>query len=144
MIKFPGETLLSVTLCSMSRNSCIRLSPLPDLFDFLSDDFGQRERLGLNPFDGHCLAITEGKDTEQEMYASGSAVPQDCTEVQHQDKQSGQQVCSLEASAREEGPAVARLASTGAECRHTAGVAVTVSYLWVAHDAAHGHETFLI
>lgn len=53
-------------------------------------------------------------------------------------------MCSLEASASEEGPSVARLASAGAECRHTAGVAVTVSCGWVAHDATHGHETFLI
>ncbi len=31
---------------------------LPDLFDFLSDDFGQRESLVVNPLDGHGPAIT--------------------------------------------------------------------------------------
>lgn len=56
----------------------------------------------------------------------------------------GQRVDSLEASASEEGPAVAWLPSASAECRHTAGVAVTVSYGWVAHDATHDHKTFLI
>lgn len=36
---------------------------LPDLFDFLSDGFGQRESLCLNPLDGHRPAITaEEKD----------------------------------------------------------------------------------
>lgn len=59
-------------------------------------------------------------------------------------QQFGQQACSLEASASEEGPAVAWLPSAGAECRHTAGVAVAVSCGWVAHDAPHGHEAFLI
>lgn len=32
---------------------------LPDLFDFLSDGFGQRKSLCLNPLDGHRPAITE-------------------------------------------------------------------------------------
>lgn len=50
-----------------------------------------------------------------------------------------QHVRSLEASASEEGPAIAWLSSASAECSHTAGVAVTVSYGWVAHDAAHAH-----
>lgn len=54
-------------------------------------------------------------------------------------QQFGQHVRSQEAGASEEGPAVAWLASASAECRHTAGVAVTVSYWWVAHDAAHAH-----
>lgn len=31
---------------------------LPDLFDFLSDGFGQRESLCVNPLDGHGPAIT--------------------------------------------------------------------------------------
>lgn len=31
---------------------------LPDLFDFLSDGFGERERLCLNPLDGHRPAVT--------------------------------------------------------------------------------------
>ncbi len=35
----------------------MRKDVLPDLFDFLSDGFGQRESLGLNPLDGHRPAI---------------------------------------------------------------------------------------
>lgn len=31
---------------------------LPDLFDFLSDGFGQREGLGLNLSDGHGPTVT--------------------------------------------------------------------------------------
>lgn len=31
---------------------------LPDLFDFLSDSFGQRESLCLSPLDGYSPAIT--------------------------------------------------------------------------------------
>lgn len=54
-------------------------------------------------------------------------------------QQFGQYVRSLEASASEEGPAVAWLPSASAKCCHTTGVAVTVSYWWVAHDATHAH-----
>lgn len=34
---------------------------LPDLFHFLSDGFGQRESLCLNPLDGHRPAVTGGE-----------------------------------------------------------------------------------
>lgn len=55
-----------------------------------------------------------------------------------------QQVCSLDSSTGEWGSAVPWLASAGAERCHTAGVTVTVAHWWDAHDAAHGHEGFLI
>lgn len=35
-----------------------RLFALPDLFDFLSDGFGQREGLGLDLSDGHGPTVT--------------------------------------------------------------------------------------
>lgn len=35
-----------------------RVSVLPDLFDFLSDGFGQRESLHLDSLDGHSPAVT--------------------------------------------------------------------------------------
>ena len=41
---------------SVRRDVCV----LPDLFDFLSDGFGQREGLWLNPLDGHRPAVTGG------------------------------------------------------------------------------------
>lgn len=59
-------------------------------------------------------------------------------------QQFGQHVRSLESSASEEGLAVAWLPSASAECCDTAGVAVTISYGCVTHDATHAHETFLI
>lgn len=55
-----------------------------------------------------------------------------------------QQVCSLDSSTGERGSAVPWLAGAGAERRHTAGVTVTVAHWWDTHDAAHGHEGFLI
>lgn len=109
------------------------------MFDFLSDGFGQREHLGLKPFDGYGLTITEKKGAEQPMthlhlWFRGAKSMQ----------QSSQRAHSLESSASEEGPAVARLPSASAECCDAAGVAVTVSDGWVTHDATHAHETILI
>lgn len=48
---------MSVISDGEGRGVCL----LPDLFDFLSDGFGQRESLCLDPLDGHCPAITVGE-----------------------------------------------------------------------------------
>lgn len=67
MIEFPEDkkTGIQNTLFAI-RQDCIKwgrmtnvfVCLLPDLFDFLSDGFGQRESLCLNPLDGYCPAVT--------------------------------------------------------------------------------------
>lgn len=53
------------------------LSASPDLFDFLSDGFGQREGFGLNLLDGHSPTVT-GERKQRVLLltaAGGAAVP---------------------------------------------------------------------
>lgn len=58
VIKLPGdnERESQNIWCVRKDGECFWV--LPDLFDFLSDGFGQRESLCLNPLDGHRPAVT--------------------------------------------------------------------------------------